>query len=137
MSLKQLSSNKKKKPERKRRLKTQVEHKEHESVKSLPKRQSEGLFTELQVILDDKIRPEEEKSIKDEKKLRALLSKLSKFKQQKQYSSKSIYEQPHSLSGQILHFESSTDTLSPSSKIRFKRETNYHEWNKVDLSSTS
>ncbi len=88
MSLKQLSSSKKKKPERKRRQKTQVEHKEHDSVKSLPKRQSEGLFTELQVILDDKIRPEEEKSIKEEKKLRALLSKLSKFKQQKQYSSK-------------------------------------------------
>ena len=41
------------------------------------------------------------------------------------------------MSDQILHFESSTDTLSPNSKVKFKRETNYHHWNKVDLSATS
>ena len=61
MSLKQLSSSKKSKKidnNRNRRQKTQIENERQESVKSLPKRKSEGLFTDLQVILDDKIRPE-------------------------------------------------------------------------------
>ncbi len=59
MSLKQVSSSKRKNKldGRNRRQKTQIENEKQESVKSLPKRQSEGLFTDLQVILDDKIRP--------------------------------------------------------------------------------
>jgi hypothetical protein len=59
VSLKQVSSSKRKNKldGRNRRQKTQIENEKQESVKSLPKRQSEGLFTDLQVILDDKIRP--------------------------------------------------------------------------------